>query len=316
MKKYLAFLLALLMTAAMLTGCGSSSAPAAQDSMENGVAEEMMEAPGAAEPLYGSSVSSSTSDAASGEYRSEQKLIREVSIDAETEDLETLLTALTEQISALGGYIENQQIHNGSSYSYYRYRSASLSVRIPAENLDSFVGEVQGLSNVVSYNESADDVTLSYVATESRVAALEAEEKRLLELMDKAETMSDLLEVEERLTEVRSDLESTASQLRVLANKVSYATVYLSLEQVEVYTEVEEPTVWERITGGFSENLKNIGEGLVDFMVWAITYSPQLIFWAAVIIVAVTFFRRSAKKQREKRNPPYYPPKQDGEEKK
>lgn len=320
MKKYLAFILALLMTAAMLIGCGGASESVANDAMDyfNGVAEEeMMEAPGAQAPIYDSSISSSTtSDSISGEYQAQQKLIREVSIDAETEDLEALLSALTEQISALGGYIENQQIRNGSSYSSYRYRSATLNVRIPAENLDSFVGEVQGLSNVVNYNQSAKDVTLSYVATESRVAALEAEEKRLLELMDKAETMADLLEVEARLTEVRSDLESTASQLRVMANKVSYATVYLSLEQVEVYTEVEEPTVWERITGGFTRNLKNLGEGLVDFMVWAITYSPQLIFWAAVIFVGVSVFRRTVRKQKARKAPIYYPPEKDHEEKK
>ena len=308
MKKYLAFFLALLMTAVMLTGCGGSSAAnSAADMMEMGV-EEQNEYPAADTMLSGSTVSSSTSVS---DYQSQQKLIREVSLDAETEDLETLLTALTEQISTLGGYIEEQQIYNGSAYASYRYRSASLCIRIPAENLDSFVGQVQGMTNVVSYNESTEDVTLNYVATESRVAALEAEEKRLLELMDQAETMADLLEVEERLTEVRSDLESTASQLRVLTNKVNYATVYLELDQVKVFTEVEEPTVWERITGGFSENLKNIGEGLVDFMVWAITYSPQLIFWAVIIAVAVTIFRRSAKKRKEKKNLP----KPDSEEK-
>lgn len=308
MKKYLAFLMALLLTMAMLTGCGASSAPngaADMMEMEMGVAEQ--ESPAADSVISGNSVSTS-----SQEILSEQKLIRKVSIDAETEDLETLLTALAEQIDALGGYIENQEIYNGSRYASYRYRSASLTVRIPAEKLDSFVGEVRGLSNVVTYNESADDVTLNYVATESRVAALQAEEARLLELMEKAETMSDLLEIEKRLTQVRSDLESTASQLRVLANKVSYATVYLELQQVEVYTEVEEPTVWERITSGFSENLKDIGENLVDFMVWAITYSPQLIFWAAVIAVAVTMFRRSSKARKERKNPP----KTDGEDKK
>ena len=308
MKKYLAFILALLLTAAMLTGCGGSAAPnGAADSMEMGSVEmEKAEEPAAMdEVLYSDSVSSgsSTGEGTSGAYQSQQKLIREVTLDAETEDLEALLEALSGQISALGGYVEQQQIHNGSSYSSYRYRSASLCIRIPAEKLDSFVGEIRGLSNVVSYNESADDVTLSYVATESRVAALEAEEERLLELMEKAETMADLLEVEKRLTEVRSDLEVTASQLRVLQNKVNYATVYLNLEQVKVYTEVEEPTVWERITGGFKDNLQNIGENLVDLMVWAITYSPQLIFWAAVITGVVTLIRRSLRKRRGKRTP-------------
>lgn len=304
MKKILAILMALLLTMAMLTACGASGGnTAADNNMEVGYAEEQKDTPAespAGEVLYSSSAGSSVGS----EAGSEQKLIKKVSIDAETEDLEALLAALTEQITGLNGYVENQEIYNGSSYSSYRYRSASLTVRIPAENLDSFVAEVRGISNVVTYNESAEDVTLSYVATESRVAALEAEEERLLALMEKAETMADLLVIEERLTEVRSELESTASQLRVLANKVSYATVYLNLEQVKVYTEVEEPGVWERITGGFSENLKNIGENLVDFLVWAITYSPQLIFWAVVIAIAVTVARRKLKPKKKKQDKP------------
>ena len=307
MKKVLAILMALLLTTAMLTACGGSSAPMAADNMEVGYAEEQVEssaeAPGA-EVLSSNSVSSG----AVSEANPDQKLIRKVGIDAETEDLEALLSALTEQISALGGYVENQEIYNGSSYSSYRYRSASLTVRIPAEKLDSFVAEVRGISNVVNYNESADDVTLTYVSTESRVAALEAEEARLLELMEKAENMADLLVIEERLTEVRSQLESTASQLRVLANQVNYATVRLNLEQVKVYTEVEEPTVWQRISGGFSDNLKRIGEDLVDFVVWAVTYSPQLIFWGIVIFLAVTLAKRKLK-----RKPKNQPPKPENQ---
>lgn len=301
MKKYLALILALLLTTAMLTGCGSS---AESEAMDMGYAENGMESPQAAvdEMIVGDSVSSSISQ--SGEILAEQKLIRRVTIDAETEDLEALLESLSDQISTLGGYVESQQIYNGSAYSYHRYRSANLTVRIPADKLDGFVGQVKGISNVVNYTENADDVTLTYVATESRVAALEAEEGRLLELMEKAENMSDLLEIEERLTEVRSDLESTASQLRVLANKVSYATVYLNLDQVEVYTEVEEPGVWQRISSGFSENLRDIGEGFVDFFVWAVTYSPQLLCWAVVIFIAVTLAKRKIRKRREKKNPP------------
>lgn len=301
MKKILALLLALLLTTAMLTACGGSantSAPEADYGYAEDSAESPAEAP-AGEVLYGSSAVSKSPEASP-----DQKLIKRVSIEAETEDLEALLAALTEQITSLSGYVENQEIYNGSAYSSYRYRSASLTVRIPAENLDSFIAEIRGISNVVTYNESAEDVTLSYVATESRVAALEAEEERLLELMEKAETMADLLVIEERLTEVRSELESTASQLRVLANKVSYATVYLNLDQVKVYTEVEEPTVWQRITGGFSENLENIGENLVDFLVWAITYSPQLIFWGIVIAVIVVTAKRKMKPKKKKESNP------------
>ena len=245
----------------------------------------------------------SVSDSVTQETSVDQKLIKRVNMDAETEDLDALLPLLMEEISALNGYVESQEIFNGSSVASYRYRHALLTIRVPAENLDNLVTQVRGASNVVSYNESVEDVTLAYVDMETRILVLETERDRLLELMEQAETMSDLLEIEARLTQVRSNLESINSQLKVLQNQVNYATVELYIDQVKVYTEVEEQTVWQRIGSGFKKNLQNIGEDLVDFFVWAITYSPQLILWAAIITVAVIVLRRKLRKQKVKKAP-------------
>jgi Leucine-rich repeat (LRR) protein len=210
------------------------------------------------------------------------------------------LRASDNQISTLDGYIERQELYNGSAYASYRSRSANLTIRIPADKLDSFIGQVKDASNVVSYNESQDDVTLTYVSTESRVKALETEQARLLELLSKAENMSDLLEIEARLTDVRYELENVTSQLRVLANKVDYATVYLYISQVKVYTEVEEQTIWQRISSGFMQNLADIGEAAENFFVWFVTYSPQLIvFTLLAIVVILLLHRRSQKRKAE-----------------
>ena len=120
----------------------------------------------------------------------------------------------------------------------------------------------------------------------------------LLELLAKAENMSDLLEIEARLTDVRYELESVTSQLRVLANQVDYATVYLYISQVKVYTETEEQTVWQRIGSGFKENLRDIGENAVDFSVWVVTYSPQLLLWAVIAAVVITVIKKKRQKRR------------------
>ena len=315
LRKLTALLLTLAMTALLMTGCGASSKSVATDlampeaaPMEAPLMEEMKYATNDA--IYSTSVSGNTS----ANVQTGQKLIRKVNIDAETEDLETLLGSLTAQINALGGYIEQQELYNGSSYSSYRHRSANLTVRIPAEKLDSFIGQVKDVSNVVSYNESQDDVTLTYVSTESRIKALETEQERLLELLSKAENMSDLLEIEARLTDVRYELENVTSQLRVLANKVDYATVHLYISQVKVYTEVEEQTVWQRIGSGFKQNLRDIGEDMEDFFVWLVTYSPQLVLWAVIIAAVIVLLRRRSRKrkaQREKRMTPPQNPDQE-----
>ena len=160
------------------------------------------------------------------------------------------------------------------------------------DKLDGFVVELKDASNVTNYSESQEDVTLTYVSTESRIKALETEQERLLELLSQAENMSDLLEIEARLTDVRYELERVTSQLLVLANKVDYATINLYISQVKEYTEVDEQTVWQRISNGFKENLKDIGEGAVDFFVWLVTYSPQLVLSAVVIVGGSVLLRR------------------------
>ena len=290
-KKLIALLLVLILTVSVLTGCGAAT----MDSVA-------MESPAAPmEPMKNEAAADMIQSAAgsmSAQVQTNQKLIRRVYINAETEYLETLLNNLTAQIGALGGYIESQQLHNGSAYSSYRRRSATLTIRIPADKLDGFIGQVQDVSNVVSYNESQEDVTLTYVSTESRIKALETEQERLLELLAQAENMSDLLEIEARLTDVRYELERVTSQLRVMANQVDYATVELSIDQVKVYTEVEEQTVWQRIGSGFKKNLKNMGENLVNFFGWGVTYSPQLVIYGVLITVAVILLRRRAAKRK------------------
>ena len=298
MKKLVSLTLAVLMVMSLFSGCGASNkavadrAPAMKEEMA--VEEPMMMA-------NGSVVKDSAAEMGQSVPGAEQKLIRTVRMDVETEDLEALLPQINSKISGLGGYVENQELYNGSAYSSYRHRSASLTIRIPAENLNGFVEDVKGVSNVVTYNESTENVTLRYVSTESRMKALEVEQERLLELLGKAENMADLLEIEARLTDVRYELESVTSQLRVLANQVDYATIHLYISQVKVYTETEEQTVWQRIGSGFRENLQDMGEDLTDFFVWVVTYSPQLILWAIVIAVAVTVLRKKIAKKRAKK---------------
>ena len=306
-KKLLALMMAALVMATLLAGCG-----AATDSVGNMKQESPMEAPEAVMDqeaggglLYGTTEESASTAAA------DQKLIKRVNIDSETEDLESLLPQITNKVGELGGYIEHQELYNGSAYSASRRRNVNMTIRIPADRLGEFTAQIEGASNVVNYSESAEDVTLQYVDTESRITALEVEQERLLELLSKADNMSDLLEIEARLTDVRYELESYSSQLRTLENKVSYATVYLYINQVKVYTEVEPQTVWQRIGSGFSENLTDIGEDLTNFFVWIVTFSPQLIFWAVVIAGTVTLVRRKAKNRRAKKMPDNPPEKQE-----
>lgn len=310
MKKMTAFLVTLCMLAALLAGCGGASkstqafdaatpAAAAPAEAANGAYYDMESAKSEDGGLTGDTDSTVLPEG--------RKWIITVNMSAETEDLDALMEALNGKISGLGGYVEDQDSYNGSMYSSRRYRSASLTVRIPAQRVDEFTEEMSGIANVVSTSLSREDITLSYVATESRVNALQTEEARLLELMEQAETMADLLEIESRLTDVRYELENRASQLRLYDNQVDYATIYLSIDEVQEYTPVEDPTVWERISGGFVSSIKGVGNGLLDLLVWVLAKSPYLVILGGVTAGVVVLIKkrktRRAAKKAAKQNP-------------
>ena len=296
MKKLTTFLLTLALLLTMLTACGANSTPAMKG--DYAVSEEIaMEAPMAMAPMMDAA---SNTLAGGGETGSvslpeSRKWIVTVDMNAETEDLDTLLAGLEETISKMNGYVEDQNIYNGSTHATYRRRSANLTVRIPAADVDAFAAEVSGIANVVSKNVRREDITLKYVATESKVTALKTEETRLLELLAQAETMSDLLEIEARLSDVRYELESHASQLRLYDNQVDYATIYLYIDEVKEYTPVAEKTVWERIRDGFKDSLEGVGDGFVDFTVWVLANSPYLVVWGVLLIAAAILLRKFRK---------------------
>ena len=300
MKKYLSLLLSLALLAALLTGCGSAGKSAA--SYDSGMAEYAMSDEAAMAPAEGAAMKNSAADTGSTQLPQNRKWIVTVNLTAETDDLDALRSALDEKIAALNGYVEDQSVYNGSIYdSGRRYRSANLTVRIPADSIDAFLQDVGGLANIVRQNKSIEDVTLSYVATESRLKALETEEARLLELLSQAENMTDLLEIEARLSEVRSELENYASQKRLYDNQIDYATIYIAIEEVQEYTPTEEPSLWERIRDGFKDNLEGVGEGLLDVLVWFIVSIPTLVVLAVVVLILVLIVRRIRRRRKAKK---------------
>lgn len=222
----------------------------------------------------------------------DRKLIKTVDISLETEDYDTLVPHIEAQVTALGGYIENlnttKRVYGYSSdYETEYLRYTYMVVRMPKENLDTFLDDVGEQSNIINRSESVEDVTLQYVDLESHKNALLTEQERLMELMEQAETVEDLISIESRLSEVRYQLESMESQLRTYDNKIDYSTVYLSIDEVEKYTPTEKITVGERIRNGFTDSLWGVGNGIAEFAIWFVIHIPYLIVWAVVIAAAV-----------------------------
>ena len=296
MKRFLAISLTLLLTLSLLAGCGAKS-----NGSSNELADGMMGGTGGSASLESgtSNPGESITDAAT--LPQNQKLVRKIWLDAETEDLDALLSQVDQKIVELSGYVEEREVYNGSAYNAsYRYRHASLTIRIPVEQLDSFISHVSEASNITSTNETTENITLSYVATQSRITALETEQTRLLELLAQSETMEDLLKIESRLTDVRTELEEVTSQLRLYDNMVDYGTLYLNLSEVREYTVTEEPeTVWQRIGSGFMQSLKDLGKFFTELFVFVVVGLPYFVIIGVVVIAVILLIKFRKKKAKK-----------------
>lgn len=293
-------LLLVLLLILSLTACGSNAKSEAMDM--NAAGDMHYEAP--MENMADAELK--TESGSASVLPADRKLIRTIRMDAETENLTALLDSLTDRIGELGGYVESQELYNGSAYSNRRYRNLSITVRIPAEKADEFVAQVGENANVVSSSESVDDVTLQYVDTESQIKALETEQARLMELLAQAQNLDEILQIEARLTDVRYELERYASYLRTLENQISYATIHLYITEVTEYTPVveEDPTTWQRISRGFGKSLRSLGKLVKELFIFVIVISPYLLVLAALAAVALVLHRRYAAKKRKKVLPP------------
>ncbi len=232
----------------------------------------------------------------------EEKLIRTVDMSVETKEYDKLISGITQEVKALGGYIENMDSYNGSIYSDYRSsRNANMTLRIPKDKLDGFLLSVSELGNVTRQNEGIENVTLKYVDLASHKKALETEYDRLLVLLERAESIEDIITIESRLSNVRYQIESMESQLRTMDNKVDYSTVYLNIEEVVDYTPIEEETTLERITGGFMESLTDIAEGAKEVGIYLIVKLPYIVLWAVIIGLFLLWVIHTNKKQNKKK---------------
>lgn len=235
---------------------------------------------------------------------SARKLIKTYNLNVETEFYQEFSTELQNRIAAMGGYIQDMNEYKGSSYRGSESRYMYLTARIPTVNLDAFVSYVGSAANVTNKSLNVEDVTLQYVDLESRKESLEIEQERLLALLEKAESIDDIIALESRLSEVRYKLENQASQLRTYDNLVDYATVYIYLTEVEKYTEPEPVSYGERISRAFKEGIENVWRGLKDFFedfVYAIPGIVVFLVVIAIIVFIVIGIRKATKKRRVKR---------------
>lgn len=217
-----------------------------------------------------------------------KKLIVTGFINIETLDFDSLLEKLNKSISEVGGYIQSSSI----STNHYQNRNYDASIRIPANKYEEFISATKQTGNVTYYSESVDDITDTYTDLKARLNSLKTEESKVLEFYDKAINLEELMSVEERLTQIRYEIDSIETSIKNYDLLTNYSTLNITIVETKTYTETND-NFFSRLSLSFKNGISNF-INMIENLALDIVYNIWTIalIGLGVIIVVLVIKRR------------------------
>ena len=316
---------AVLVMAMCLSGCGHSAsyseAPSASYMKEDmGYAAEeaaydvadgtyMDAADAAVEPMEvgGAAMKeSSTNGGDTSALRAQdgQKIVYTGNLSIQTLEYDKSAASIRKKIRDAGGFSESES-ESDRDYNWYRYsagssstRSLSITARIPSEKFESFMDSLSGDGKVMNRSMNAENISQVYANKETYKKALEKEQERLLAMMDKAETIEDMIAVESRLSDVERQLNAYKTDLSAMDKDVQYSTIYIDLQEVKRYSDETPTTTFpEKVKYAFEDAISTFRDFCEGIILFVVRSFPFLILLGIVIALLI----RQAKKSQAKK---------------
>ena len=220
------------------------------------------------------------------------KLIFSADMYIQTLDFGEAEKGLYSMVEKVGGYFEYISQDNGRWYTEDNsYKYASYTVRVPSDRFSEFIDSVSSGMHVVSMSQNAQDVGQAYFDAERRLETLRNKHDRLEELLSNAATMTDIIELENALSDTEYQIEQYTSELKRYDSLIDYSTVTIGIEKVDGYATgiTEELTFLERLGRSIKEGVRDFGWWLEDLVYWIGYHVIQLVILAVIIIVFVRY---------------------------
>jgi hypothetical protein len=214
----------------------SPGLPSNTDGSKTGVA-------GAPAPSDASRGSASTPSAAS----TQKLVVVNKTMRIETAKVDDAIAKIRELVARDGAEISSMQVSTATDQPIYIQPSpmadgsmpqtssgplrAYVTVRVPSAKYAAFIADAAKLGTVITESETSDDVTQQHVDMVARLGNLNAEQSRLRQLFARANTVKDMLAIEQELTRVQGDIESMKAQISYLERQAAMATVTLELSE-------------------------------------------------------------------------------------
>jgi hypothetical protein len=161
-----------------------------------------------------------------GQSELDRKIIQTASLDLQVEDVAGAFRKVGQIASAAGGFV----FESSSSYANERPQ-ADITIRVPAEQYESVMEELRGLAvKVERENSKAQDVTEEYIDLQAELRNSQAIESRYIELLDRAQNITEVLTVQDRLDQVRLEIERVQGRINAINTLVDLGTISVHLE--------------------------------------------------------------------------------------
>lgn len=205
-----------------------------------------------------------------------KKIIKDGRLGIQVDDLKNSKSRIDTLIKNYGGYYDNESFNNSDWESSY-----NLKIRVPCSNFEKLINDIETGYGEITFKEiDARDVTDQFIDLETRLQNKKNYLKRYNELLAKAQTVKDILEIEEKIRGIEEEIESTTGRLKYLSDLVDYSTLDLTISKRKDF----KYTPGDR--GNFVEKLKQALSkgwfGLIDFMLFLINIWP---LWIIVTII-------------------------------
>lgn len=235
---------------------GGSSVPAAPTRLYRAITPG---APGATEPM----------------------IARTANLTLVTKDFDASRAAIERIARQHQGYIAKLEA-SGSAGSA---RTLNAMLRIPASQLDQALGELKQQGRVVQESLSGEEVTRQYADLNARLSNARVTEQRLNAILsNRTGKVSDVLEVEQEIARVRGEIERMDAERKNLENRVSYATVEVTLtEDYKAEINVPPPSTGTELWNAAVAGYQTVVDNAVGLAIGLLHYGPTLLFWVALL---------------------------------
>ena len=278
MKKRFALILSLLMLLSIFCSCGSKdSSYSGEQNPGNETSDD--------------SQSDISKDAVSTEESPEKKIIKTYHLTLESTNFKEDAALIVSAAEALGGYISESSETN---------TSITYTVRVPADKVEEYLETLRTTCNVLRSSLSTDDITDSYYDYQAKLDSLRLQEERLTAMLEKADSLDYMITLEDKLTEIRTEINAINSTLQLMDKAVNYSYVYLTLSEVKEYSPPSEESYWQHVGKTFVDAMDTFVDVMGGIFIVIIWISPFLLLGIIIAIVIVAVKHRKKKDKMKK----------------